>query len=486
MEDLFCKTIPSQTKNGLKFEISRSKLLDAIDCSKYSDKKLEKCIIILDNLQQTSSNVLESLITVFDETKNKIFLPNDDIVSKGKNHIIAIFDPLSKGNNTKNSLPNSIRNSSFLFKCENFLEDLDEIANKIVGDKDKYLIQFIRDFTTIYNYCKENYKKEIFSLNDFSKYKKISQIIKMSGDNDNQDNNIINYEILIQILLVYRFNNPEDLKTIISKLGYSLNKDLWPIIEYIKYEGTEENPSYYGIQIYPIESDDKNKYFNYRLNTYNESKMNDLKKKMFTMTPEQRFGLIFLIISIQSNIPCIIQGPTASGKDYLIKFFCELLGEIPEIIVLNNDSGINLLTGQIAPQNGIDDEDIKNILDAIKDCEEIDEIYSIFNENDFIKNCKNWKPIDFKNILKKNLDRGERKKLNKIEKLLNDELSFLKHLKNVDSPFINALTSGKWVILDGIESAEPELFERLSSLCDLYDKRLNLFEKGPQYEYSME
>ena len=78
------------------------------------------------------------------------------------------------------------------------------------------------------------------------------------------------------------------------------------------------------------------------------------------------------------------------------------------------------------------------------------------------------------------------KKLNKIEKLLNDELSFLKHLKNVDSPFINALTSGKWVILDGIESAEPELFERLSSLCDLYDKRLNLFEKGPQYEYSME
>ena len=32
----------------------------------------------------------------------------------------------------------------------------------------------------------------------------------MSGDNDNQDNNIINYEILIQILLVYRFNNPED------------------------------------------------------------------------------------------------------------------------------------------------------------------------------------------------------------------------------------------------------------------------------------
>ena len=66
--------------------------------------------------------------------------------------------------------------------------------------------------------------------------------------NDNPDNNIINYEILIQILLIYRFNNPEDLKTITSKLGYSLNKDLWPIIEYMKYERTRAIPSYYGIK----------------------------------------------------------------------------------------------------------------------------------------------------------------------------------------------------------------------------------------------
>jgi len=80
---------------------------------------------------------------------------------------------------------------------------------------------------------------------------------------------------------------------------------------------------------------------------------------------------------------------------------------------------------------------------------------------------------------------GKKKKLKEIEQLLKDELSFLKHLKNEDSPFINALKEGKWVILDGIESAEPELFERLSSLCDLNDRKINLFEKGPQYEYSM-
>ena len=62
----------------------------------------------------------------------------------------------------------------------------------------------------------------------------------------------------------------------------------------------------------------------------------------------------------------------------------------------------------------------------------------------------------------------------------------LKHLKNQDSPFINALINGKWVILDGIESAQPELFERLISLCDIENKSLNLFEKGPEYEYTMD
>ena len=66
---------------------------------------------------------------------------------------------------------------------------------------------------------------------------------------------------------------------------------------------------------------------------------------MFTKTSEQRFGLIVLMLSVKANIPYIIQDPTASGKSYLIKLFCELLGENPEIITLNNDSGINLLAG---------------------------------------------------------------------------------------------------------------------------------------------
>ena len=89
----------------------------------------------------------------------------------------------------------------------------------------------------------------------------------------------------------------------------------------------------------------KKKYLSHKLRKFDIYKMENLKKKMFSLTPEQRLGLIFLMISLETNLTCIIQGPTASGKSYLIKLFCELLGEEPEIIELNNDSGISLLTG---------------------------------------------------------------------------------------------------------------------------------------------
>ena len=486
VEDLFCKTIPKQTDSGLKFEESRSKFLDAIDCSK---NNIENCIIILDNLQDASNNILEALIPVFDETKDKIFLPNGETVSKGKFHIIAIFDDTSKNTNIKNFIPNIIKNSSLLFKCQDFLEKkyLDKINLKIPN-----LEEFLNDFIKIYNYSKENHKKELFNLNDFAKFKKISEINK----------NIINYETLLQIILINRFSNSEDVKEISSKFKYSFSKDLWPIISSSKIG----NKRY--IKIYPIQPKEKdennNKFFNHELSEDNSYKFEDLKRKMFTLTHEQRIGLIVLMLSVKANIPCIIQGPTASGKSYLIKFFCELLGENPEIITLNNDSGINLLTGQIAPKNEIEYEKKVSIQEAFEEFRDYQEIYSLFIKNNYKKEIKEWKPIpkDFKEIIKnleeikktqsppdvpRSLKKKEtrNKKIDNIEELLKEQLSFLNHLKSEDSPFITALREGKWVILDGIESAEPELYERLSTLCDLNNKSLNLFEKGPQYEYSI-
>ena len=62
-------------------------------------------------------------------------------------------------------------------------------------------------------------------------------------------------------------------------------------------------------------------------------------------------------------------------------------------------------------------------------------------------------------------------------------MSFLNHLQHENSIIIDSIEKGKWVFLDGIV-AQLELFERISSLCDINNTRLNLFEKGPSYKYS--
>ena len=80
-----------------------------------------------------------------------------------KFHIIAIFDQTSKGTNIKNILPNSIRTSSLIFKCENFLEgeNLSKIQQKMIGDKidnsDKFLKNFIENTIIAKRIIKESY-----------------------------------------------------------------------------------------------------------------------------------------------------------------------------------------------------------------------------------------------------------------------------------------------------------------------------------------
>ena len=138
---------------------------------------------------------------------------------------------------------------------------------KIIGDKIQNSKKYFNDFIEIYNYSKENHKKELFNLNDFAKFKKISE----------SNENVINYEALLQIILINRFTSIEDIKEISSKFKYSLSKDLWPKIISIK----KGNKHY--IKIYPIQSKEKdeynNKFFSHELSEDNSYKFEDLKKK---------------------------------------------------------------------------------------------------------------------------------------------------------------------------------------------------------------
>ena len=162
--------------------------------------------------------------------------------------------------------------------------------------------------------------------------------------------------------------------------------------------------------------------------------------------------------------------------------FAKLCGENLEVIELNNDSGIQILSGQIIPKSDLTNDEITSLQSIFKKINNIEDINNILNDIE-IENPENWKPSKFNIILEKiqkipeKIQKKHIKILTKLKKRLNYDLSFLNHLQHENSIIIDAIEKGKWVFLDGIELAQPELFERISSLCDINNPRLNLYEK---------
>ena len=86
LEDLFCKEIPIQESEKIKFLTIRSKLLEIIE-----NKDQKDVIIYLKNIEQASANILEALIPVFDQTRKQILISTGTI-NKGIYYLIVTFD----------------------------------------------------------------------------------------------------------------------------------------------------------------------------------------------------------------------------------------------------------------------------------------------------------------------------------------------------------------------------------------------------------
>ena len=110
LEDLFCKEIPIQEGDKIKFLTIRSKLLEAIE-----NKEQKNVIIYLKNIEQASANILEALILVFDKSRKQILI-STGTVDKGIYNLIVTFAPISKGE-SYDMLPEAIKLNSILCKC---------------------------------------------------------------------------------------------------------------------------------------------------------------------------------------------------------------------------------------------------------------------------------------------------------------------------------------------------------------------------------
>ena len=478
VDDLFCKKMPIEKNGNIIFDDIRSLLLDAID----REKNKKNCIIILDNIQNASSNVLESLIPLFD-IEAKSLLVQGKQISKGTYNLIGIIDSSKDYKNTKDFLPNAIKHSAILFRNSEYLERkyCKKIISKIFNEKeevDKIIDYYLDSYISLVNYSKEKQINELFTFNDFKKFYFFMENSKIKKNGENVQ--IFDIQTITQLLLVYKFKSKEEIDSANKILKYPLISDFWPIFTY-----EHKNNQY---------------TFNIALNNRSEKLSFPIKVKgnkellnaIHSLTPDQRRGIIFLMLSVLSDVPCIIQGVTASGKTHLIRLFCKLLGQNPLIINVNNDTGISILLNQLVPKDYLEEKKINDILKLIKELIEKEKENfkeEIVNEIIDLNNSENWHPSHFKKLLKyletNELDFAEENfnLSSKLKSLLKEQLSFFKHLSNKESDFVEAMKIGQWVIIDGIESAQPELYQRLSSLCDLENQNLILYENGPKCSY---
>ena len=329
VEDLFCKKMPIEKEGKINFIDIRSRLLDGIDAN---SKREKNCIIILDNLQNANSNVLESLIPVFD-IKSKSILVNGEEIIKSTYNIIGIIDSSMESKEAESFLPEAIKYSVILYKNSKYekREYCKQVIYKMFGDEanedNEYNIDYYLDaFIKLNDYANKKKIKEIFTFNDFKKF--LFFIKKSRTEESDPKTEIFGIKTITQLLLVYKFSSKDEIDSANEILKNSRVSDFWPIFSYLSDEDDDIE-----IDQFQIAPDEKGKNLCYPITEImKKQERKKLLLKVHSLSPDQRRGIIFLMLSVLSDIPCIIKGKTASGKTHLIRFFCELLGRKPLII----------------------------------------------------------------------------------------------------------------------------------------------------------
>ena len=221
------------------------------------------------------------MIPVFEFSRDKILLPTGDYENKGTFNLIATLDPTTKGNSIINCLPLSIQNSSIIFNLNEYSKyDIEQISLKMLGEKENNieLKHFLKDLVLITYFARKNLFKEIFTLNDIKKFDKFRK----------ESNNTFDYNILAKILLINRFALKDEMDKGIQELKYNFH-DFWPEFTYILEDEI----------LFSISALDSDSEISIPANI-NKDKMEILENSIFSLTPEQRIGLIFMLLSVNS------------------------------------------------------------------------------------------------------------------------------------------------------------------------------------------
>ena len=504
VDDLLMKTIIEKSGTGeIIVRNQHTELYYAIERNEEHPKKL----IFFQGINNASPAVLDVLNSIFIPDAN-ILLSNGSILRKGKMNIIGILNK-DRDNINKEKIPTGILSNFIYHIVENpSTEDILSIITNLFlrmdfGNKENkkyvknYLIEnridgVINENEADKKIMNEEYFKEYFKkakeneAKDFAK--KFLDAILLSLETTNESpftlNDIRKYidfresvpqinSLLIQLFIfVYHFSQEENINKISEKLDLLRNIEFIPIID---YDEDKKN------MVIKLEKEAKESI---RVKVHNPKKINieECKKLFNTLTKPQKHCFIFLICCIISKKTPIIQGPTASGKSYLISIFAKLLGQDYNLYQMNSSTGMSILTGQEIIKENFDEEEKAKICNTYNSIKNI--ISSLEKKP---KEFENMKLKDYKKIIS-NID----KKLENINDLNDETVHLLKKARriifiiisppsrfvHVNSAFIDSIkVTGQWVILDGIEMAPSQIPEKIAPLCG-ENPEISIFESG--------
>jgi len=461
VDDLLGKlTISRDENNNIHVNIIETKLVKAFK----SNSEMNNTIIVFHNINNASPAVLEVLASIFDHHQHDILLPDGNTISKGKMNIIGIFNPKNNLSN-RDKLPNSLIYSSIYHivnspKNSDVLDFIETLFSKT---------KFKEDAIVTFEHYKitKQYAAEInetpLSLNDLVKYILFRRA----------SYGCIDRLLISQMIFAYRFIQQESIQYVLSKMSignmlynpqFILNLANQKLIIKI----SEESKKALEIPINDIAN-------------VNEMK---IQEALASLTIPQKHCMTFLACSLLAKRTCILQGNTASGKSFLVRLFAQMLGQKLVVYQMNSDTGMSILTGQSIISDSITLQEDAKIDHAYADLHRIP-YFREYLENHFKMDKKHFSALiqEIQKYDQKELSQEQKKYLSSAYQKIIQILSPANRFHHEESAFIKAIRNGEWVLIDGIESAPPEIAEKISFLCG-DDPELDLTECGEEYYFT--
>ena len=458
VEDLFGKYEPNTSSKSLKFDFQPTNFLNAIrydrDNTNDDFSPLKKQWIIIEELHLASASVLDSLAPVFNQQTDQLFLSDGQIAAKRDYFIVGLISqPLQN---------QSIINTSMIYKTRDYSKsEYDQIYKFILSNNN-----FDEDICTYFS--DQMYALTKLSLSSQSKIpitvREVHKFLNLFEGSEGK----MDIEKIVRTLCLGRFTNNEFIENAKVELGYNDDNYTLPNISIEMGSSTLRSD---GI---PMHINTSSSRSHYEIQYLSSS-----EKELF----------VFLSMSLKKYTPIIIQGPTASGKTYSVQLFADIIGRPLRTIQLNSEITSQSIAGTFQPSKNLSMEEMDKLQEALHSISDLPNLPQEFADKIQNEDISDWLPKHFKqlrSIIQNNIDQynaSDKAKALYFIKEVDNLLQFYNHLKRTDSVIIKAMTEGSLLLLDGIEAAPADFFDRLTTLID-NNPSLNLYERGNGFFYS--